>query len=46
MSKDDAINITNRVFYKFFYNKFFVIYKNEWEYWFNLFSKKPRRDIK
>ena len=28
------------VFYNFFfYYKFFVIYKNEWEYWFNLLSK-------
>ena len=24
----------------FFIINFFVIYKNEWEYWFNLFKKK------
>ena len=28
------------MFYKnFFIINFFVIYKNEWEYWFNLLSK-------
>ena len=28
------------VFYKFFLLMFFVIYKNEWDRWFNLLSKK------
>ena len=30
----------------FFIINFFVIYKNEWEYWFNLLSKKPRCGVK
>ena len=33
------------VFYKFFYKLFFVIYKNEWDHWFNLLSKKKRKVI-
>ena len=44
MSKDDAINIM----YGFNLadkssNSFFVLYKNEWEYLFNLLSKKQRK---
>ena len=49
MSKDDAINImngTNLVDKKGVLSIFFVIYKNEWEYWFNLLSKKQRFDTK
>ena len=53
MSKDDAINIMNGsnlvhkrgvlfFFYNFFIIIFFVIYKYEWKYWFNLLSKKQR----
>ena len=34
------------VFYKKNYYKFIVIYKNEWEYWFNLLSKKSRRETR
>ena len=30
-------------FYNFFITNFFVIYKNEWKYWFNLLSKN--RDV-
>ena len=38
--------LIKRVFYKIFLLQiFFVIYKNEREYWFNL-SKKPRRKAK
>ena len=29
-----------------FYKIFFIIYKNEWEYYLNLLSKKQRCDIK
>ena len=46
MSKYDAINIMNssnlvdkkNVLYIFFITDFLVIYKNEWEYWFNLLN--------
>ena len=49
MSKDDAINIMNGsiltdkrgVLYILF-----ILYKNEWECWFNLLSKKPKHNIK
>ena len=52
MNKDDAINIMNDsnladqsgVLWIFFVINFFVLYKYEWEYWFNLLSKKPRCD--
>ena len=47
MSKDDANNIMNnsslidKIRVVFFF--FFSLYKNEWEYWFNLLSKKQRK---
>ena len=53
MSKDDAINImngSNLVDKRGVLQKkklFFLLYiKDDWEYWFNLLSKKPRRDTK
>ena len=50
MSKDDAISImngSNLVDRKGVLYFFLIVYiKNEWMRWFNLLSKKPRRDTK
>ena len=34
--------LIKEVFYNFFIRNIFVIYKNEWKYWFSLLLKKPR----
>ena len=50
MSKDDAISImngSNLVDRKGVLYFLLILYiKNEWMRWFNLLSKKPRRDTK
>ena len=47
--KDDVINImsgSNLTRIRSFLSIFFLCPKNEWECWFNLLSKKQRRDTK
>ena len=34
--------LIKEVFYNFFIRNIFVIYKNEWKYWFSLLLKKTR----